>query len=161
VSDALVFQFGEGEQTLALGTDVTCGLGVQRFTVELPPPVYPPSPFAPLEDLEVTVVVPPSVERGATLHYVVELANPTGSDIAFDPCPGYIEDADNAKETHRLNCGAVGSIPAHAAIRFAMELAIPESATEGATLVYWDLLGLPSHRIGHPVQIVAPGPRGQ
>jgi hypothetical protein len=39
-----------------------------------------------------------------------------------------------------------------------MELTVPDSATEGAGLVYWDFLGfgLATNRIAHPIEVTAP-----
>jgi hypothetical protein len=153
-----VFRFGGGEQTVDYRVDVLCGLNVQQFVVGDPEAVYPPSPFAPLADLQIDVMLPPSVPRGSTLHYVVALTNPTDHDISLDPCPSYIEDGIGAKEQHLLNCSVVQSIPAHGTVRFAMEMAIPDSANEGSGLMYWDFIGagLDTHRVGHPIEVAAP-----
>jgi hypothetical protein len=98
VANTLIFRFGGGEQAVPYQVDVLCGLNVQRFVVGNTDPVYPPSPFVPLAALQIDVLLPPSVARGSTLHYVVALTNPTDHDISLDPCPSYLEDGIEAKE---------------------------------------------------------------
>lgn len=132
---------------------------VSDFGVEPPPPVYPAEP---MPALKATLSLPATVRAGQDLRYVVALINPTAKPIALAPCPGYLESlmtrsataspgksgGDAAaslsgqtayKTAYRLNCGPVGSIPAHGTVRFAMVLPVPVTFAPGPARASWAL----------------------
>ncbi len=82
---------------------------------------------------------PNTAQAGATIDYVIALHNPTGADIALNPCPSYTQGAGGvAMETLLLNCEAVPVMKAGETKTFAMRIALPQ--TEAPQLkVGWHL----------------------
>lgn len=117
-------------------------VGISSFGVNPPEPTYPKPPLA---GARATLELPTAVRAGSTLHYVVDLANPTSHDIAISPCPGYIQyttDFDRpVKQTYALNCDTVHAIAAGKTVRYAMQLAVPANAPTGTATIYWSSSG--------------------
>ena len=89
-------------------------------------------------DLVASIAAPATVRAGDALHYRVTLTNPTSNPLPLDPCPAYSHgwkgDGGHANfPTYRLNC-APQTIAAGQSVTFAMELAIPETATGDGAL---------------------------
>lgn len=105
------------------------------------------------EDLRVRLETPATVTAGSTLHYAIDLYNPTSSAILLLPCPTYQESLSSGSgrvvEEHVLNCAGVRQVPAGGQVRFEMELAVPASlpASSASGIVWqldpWYSLGLP------------------
>jgi len=120
------------------GFDVRCGLHLTQFYVPQP---EQPTPHDPLDDLTVSLDVPPSVSAGATLRYVANLTNPTDKAISFSRCPSYVEAGTGparVKERYALNCAVSGVAP-HATVRFDMRLRMPAAQPPGAFAFLWTL----------------------
>lgn len=85
---------------------------------------------------------PQSVKAGSLFHYTVELSNPTSRTVTLSPCPGYTENvytpSGQTVRSYRLNCDSVHSIAPHEGVRFAMQLAIPRTAS-GFAKLGWSL----------------------
>ncbi len=120
------------------GFDVRCGLHLTQFYVGQP---ERPAPHDPLDDLTVSLDVPPSVSAGATLRYVANLTNPTDKAISFSRCPSYVEAGTGparVKERYALNC-AFSAVARHATVRFEMRLRMPAAQPPGAFAFLWTL----------------------
>lgn len=116
--------------------------------------VFPvPTTLGSAVDPIVVAVEPPtsSVTAGTSMRYAVTLTNPSGADIALDPCPGYIEErfslgnaaekALNEGTIYRLNCRTRAVIPAGQSLRFEMRTEVPAWLTSGrALIISWRLL---------------------
>jgi hypothetical protein len=76
------------------------------------------------------------------IEYVVTLMNvPTRTFRFPSPCPSYAERIIQhhqvvATERLILNCGAIGAVPGGTAVRFAMQMGVPDGVTGAATLVW-------------------------
>ncbi|WP_216214030.1 hypothetical protein [Amycolatopsis aidingensis] len=114
-------------------------------------PARETTPDSPLSVLRATIEPVPAGKAGELVTYHVRLANPTGSAVSLDPCPGYLQErfslgnhqvaAVNESELYRLNCRPVTEIPANGSVRFAMGLRIPAELAPGRKLsVSWRLL---------------------
>jgi hypothetical protein len=132
---------------LSDGLDLTCGLHVSKFYVEQP---SPPVTIDPLRVLKVSLDLPRTADRGTTLAYRVRLANPTGREVALDPCPGYLEALSGTasslgtqyvKATYALNCAPVRTIAPRSSVWFTMQLDLPKDAPDGRYQVDWELVG--------------------
>ncbi len=99
----------------------------QRTTADLPP--RPGS----VDSLRVIISLPPTARPGATLRYLVTLANPSDTAVRLDPCPTYTEAvASIHRYLHRaffLNCDAVPVIAPGLRVRYAMRLRLPTMAS--------------------------------
>jgi hypothetical protein len=136
---------GTTEVPIPDGFDDICGGGAGYFTSDSPPPESPQSA------LEARIDAPAVAIAGTTLRYTVTLTNPTGRDVALDPCPTYEEYVATAgnptgpvsgtvtsTELHyRLNCSEVRSIAAGDHVTYAMELAIPADHRTGPAKFGW------------------------
>lgn len=127
---------GSGTVVLPGDGGPLCGLFADQFGVQPPDPVYTKSP---IDGATVRLELPSVVRAGSTLKYVVDLTNPTSSDMVLDPCPSYWQWIGVAsKATVEMNCDAVPVLAAHATRRFAMELAVPQDVPSGPATVYWN-----------------------
>jgi hypothetical protein len=96
-------------------------------------------------------------QAGSPLRYVVELTNPTDTDVVLSPCPGYIQVVSDPKKSHwskrdlALNCTAVDTIRAAASVRFLMRADVPAAITGPAFLV-WSLDTGPSTTVDLTVE---------
>ncbi|HEY3034953.1 MAG TPA: DUF4232 domain-containing protein [Streptosporangiaceae bacterium] len=128
---------GGGHVVINEAFDVLCGLYTGQFAVAQPPQRYTQSPVT---GARVSLELPSGVAAGATLDYVIDLANPTGTDMVFSPCPGYQQGLGSAgKAILSLNCRARHRIPAHQTVRFAMQLHVPADTPTGPDNVYWQV----------------------
>ncbi len=126
--------------------DVECGLFTGQFGVAQPQPEYTQSP---IQDATAQIELPNAVDAGATLHYVIDLTNPTAHDMMLAPCPSYQQALGEAgKDPLELNCPAVHLLPAHQTQRFAMELAVPPGYPTGQAEVYWNVAATTDPYIG-------------
>lgn len=120
-----------------------------------------PTPSDPTYDPVIVTVDPPAVPpvAGQELRYAVTLANPTGADIALNPCPGYVEERFstgsaivepvNERSLRRLNCRTRSAIPAGRSLRFEMRTDVPRSLSAGRELtITWRLLARGFHARG-------------
>lgn len=130
---------GGGAVALHGTFDVGCGLYVDEFGVQPPDPVYPTPP---LTGATFKLELPASVQAGAQLRYVVDVANPTGADMVLDPCPSYLQrgPGDPGKTPLQLNCDAVDDVAAGKTVRFEMDLSVPASTPTGRAQVCWTLV---------------------
>lgn len=129
-------------------------------TVTFPGPLIPcnspirVSPFQPFNQPEpppvphrlvATLEVPAQVRAGDHLRYTVTLRNITSTPVTFgSTCPRYTEggwkgDPRLGEQSYALNCRPVPAIPAGGSVTFAMDLAVPPSASAGDLLFYWEL----------------------
>jgi hypothetical protein len=119
---------------------VSCGLGPSRFGVQQLQPVYPPQWY---ESVSATMQLPPAVDAGATLTYVVTLNNDTAKAVKIDPCVGYYEHLiggpAGAKSGLSLNCDTVHRISAHGRVRYQMKLDVPADTPTGPVTVQWTI----------------------
>lgn len=126
---------GGGQVALHQAFDVLCGLHTGQFAVAQPPQRYTHSPIT---GARAALELPSGVAAGATLDYVADLTNPTGTGMVLSPCPGYQQGLGSAgKETLSLNCRARHRIPARQTVRFAMRLHVPAGTPTGPIIVYW------------------------
>ncbi|HEX8612782.1 MAG TPA: DUF4232 domain-containing protein [Telluria sp.] len=99
---------------------------------------------APLAQLSGVVTAPDHVNRGATVHYMVTLTNPTAASVALSPCPAYTQsfyaDGKIVSNTMRLNCAASGAqIAANSSVSFEMQLPLHADLPAGAAKLSWVL----------------------
>ncbi|HEY5985574.1 MAG TPA: DUF4232 domain-containing protein [Streptosporangiaceae bacterium] len=128
---------GGGHVVINQAFDVLCGLYSGQFAVAQPPQRYTQSPVT---GARASLELPSGAAAGATLDYVVDLANPTGTDMVLSPCPGYYQGLGSARKgILSLNCRAQPRIPAHQTVRFAMQLHVPADAPTGPDNVYWQI----------------------
>jgi hypothetical protein len=132
-----------------------CGLFTDQFGVQPPDAPYTKSP---IDAATATLELPTSVHAGDTLRYVVDLTNPTSSDMVLDPCPSYHQWIGVAgKAAVELNCEAVPVLGSHATRRFAMELAVPADVPSGRATLYWSVAAAAIDISAHgSIQVVAP-----
>jgi Protein of unknown function (DUF4232) len=127
-----------GSGTIVLPGDIgpLCGLFANQFGVQPAEPDYTKSP---VDGATATLELPGSVKAGGTLRYVVDLTNPTSSDMVLDPCPTYWQWIGVASKVPiELNCDAVPVLAAHTTHRFSMELAVPADVPTGQATAYWN-----------------------
>jgi hypothetical protein len=121
------------------------------------PPQPPPSPPPSLRygALSAQLDPPASSHPGATLDYVLTLANPTTHPVPLDPCPVYQETIYKQQATYRLNCTA-GSIPAGGSLRFSMRITVPPYTPAGHTRITWTILEAdgPSTTASAPIDVI-------
>jgi hypothetical protein len=109
----------------------------QPFNEPEPPPVP--------HRLVATLEAPAQVRAGDRLRYTVTLQNITSTPVTFGAtCPSYVEggwkgDPRLGEQSYALNCRPVGAIPAGGTITFAMEFAVPSSASAVDLLFSWTL----------------------
>jgi hypothetical protein len=140
VFQAFSFRIGNGPRITVNAPEngevtLPCAIDVSDFGM---PPKQQPSPVDanPLHVLTVTTSMPDTVTAGSTVHYQVTLTNPTAQPVSLDPCPVYTEFLAPAlsnprlvQDNFQLNCaGAGGSIPAHGAVTFDMQVPAPTTA---------------------------------
>ena len=79
--------------------------------------------------------------RGGTLRFRVVLTNDSSAEVAFERCPGYIQQlAPRGKlEVYELNCRAAHPIGSGKGLAFAMRLRVPRDAPLGANGLFWEL----------------------
>jgi hypothetical protein len=120
------------------GTFGVCELATSRFGVQQPALVYPRQWY---ESVRATMQLPPTVDAGTTLTYVVTLTNETATAVKIDHCVGYYEHLIGGpapeKGGHSLNCDTVHSIGAHGRVRYQMKLDIPADTPTGPATVQW------------------------
>ncbi|HEY5202316.1 MAG TPA: DUF4232 domain-containing protein [Acidothermaceae bacterium] len=117
--------------------DVECGLFTGQFGVAQPQPEYTQSV---IQGATARIELPSAVDAGATLHYVIDLTNPTANDMTLAPCPSYQQEIGEAgKDPLEFNCSAVHLLLAHHTQRFAMELPVPADYPTGQAEVYWNV----------------------
>jgi hypothetical protein len=120
--------------------DVECGLYTGKFSVDQPLPEYTKSPIL---GARAQLEIPSAVKAGSALKYVVDLSNPTGTDLALAPCPGYQQALGEAgKAILSLNCDAAPVLAAHTTERFAMEIAVPADFPTGPGGLYWNVAAI-------------------
>jgi len=96
-------------------------LAASRFT-----PIVPQGPPSSALPLRARIVAKGPVAPGAWLSYTVALTNRSGKPFSFArACPAYEEGFGFRPQAYVLNCHALGSIPPHGAVRFAMRLRLP------------------------------------
>jgi hypothetical protein len=84
------------------------------------------------------------VRPGTLISYVVELTNPTTTDVVLSPCPGYRQIVSDAIKTrwaqsdYSLNCNAVGVVRAATSTRLAMRIETSPALT-GPSYLVWHL----------------------
>lgn len=124
---------------------VGCGVWLSEFGV---PADAVPATDIPLSPLTATIDGPATVRAGTTLVFAVTLANPTGRDYAFSPCPGYLEFVGSGStnwvatvQNYELNCDGTPAIPAGRAVTFEMHLALPNDQPAGPAKFGWSLQG--------------------
>lgn len=128
---------GGGQLTLNGKLELICGLSTGAFYVPQPPQHYTQSP---LTGATAKLDLPSSVSAGTTLHYLVELTNPTDQAMVLDPCPSYSQGIGRAgKGFLQLNCTTVHKLAAHHTVRYAMQIAILPDTPTGPTQVYWSI----------------------
>lgn len=127
------------------GLNLVCGLQVSTFGA---PQAAPASARSPLNALTATVAAPAALSAGATARYTVTLSNHSRAPVRLTPCPSYTEylgvssgPGKSAYVTryYYLNCAAVGRIPAHGSVAFAMRMPVPGAA--GRAKLDWQLQG--------------------
>jgi hypothetical protein len=127
--------FTDGLSIPGLTLTVTCGV------VDLSLWYVPGrAPATGLGGLAVRIDAPAIVEAGSDFWYVVTLTNPTGANIAFDPCPVYTESLGTEPAAYLLNC-VFSAIPAGSWIRLMMRMSVPASASLGQTTLVWSVVG--------------------
>lgn len=107
-----------------------------------------PSGASPFGALTGSVDAPDEASRGATLHYVVTLSNPTAAPVSLAACPAYTQslysDGKAVDITLRLNCGQAGAqIAANSSISFAMQAQVPAALASGTLKLSWTMEGGP------------------
>jgi hypothetical protein len=121
-------------------TVAACGgnLSVTPFQATAAPETTPPPD--PVHSLGIELDVPHSVAAGTTFHYTVRLRNAGAQAVAFPAeCPVYGEWVPGfVKDFYVLNCGPVRPIQPGQTENFAMELAVPRTATPGGYTLYWN-----------------------
>jgi len=122
---------------------VTCGLSMTTFGLR---PRYRNTPAAPgsVGTLQATIRLPRSVRAGSVLDYTVTLANPTEKTVTFPAsCPGYTQglytSGAQLHRSYRLDCAPARGLAPHARATFAMELPVPESTSDSAAKIGWNL----------------------
>jgi hypothetical protein len=120
--------------------DTLCG----RATVLQFRLVESDSPTAPMNQLAGSLTVPDNATRGATLHYIVTLSNPTANPVSLASCPAYTQslfaNGKSAASTLLLNCAAAGaSIPANSSVSFEMQAPVPSDVTADSVKLSWKL----------------------
>ena len=75
----------------------------------------------------------------STLHYVVEVTNPTDTAITMRPCPSYHQFLSPYpdKRFYGLNCDGHTELLPHQTLTFAMQLAVPPQEMDGRQKVVW------------------------
>jgi len=88
-----------------------------------------------------TLSMPVSVRRGATLDYFVTIRNDGSRDYVLQPCPDYFESlAGMARAlSYQLNCSPAGSIAPGGTAKFEMHLQVPIEQPTGLGDVNWGL----------------------
>ena len=126
-----------------------CGLDVSSFHLLPIPESSSPMPTpGPLNALHFQMHAPTTATAGTTLSYTVTVSNPTGADIAFDPCPTWQTLIDNPvpdgmiQISGPLDCAATPSVPAHGSVTLQMHVDVPRAAGHGK-FVWW-LTGVPT-----------------
>ena len=125
----------------------TCGfLQISQFGLPTPGPREPTTKPGTPDTLRVSVVMPAEARAGATLRFVVTLANPTAVAVRLTPCPRYTEGiytvSRRVRRWYWLNCEAVRSIAPHTRVRYAMALPVPAAPVGFAK--FWWALGTPN-----------------
>jgi hypothetical protein len=119
---------------------VSCGLATSRFGVQQPQPIYRRQWY---ESVSASMQVPPAVDAGTTLTYVVTLTNDTAKAVKIDHCVGYYEHLMGgpvgAKGGLSLNCDTVHGISAHGRVRYQMTLDVPADTPTGPVTVQWTI----------------------
>jgi hypothetical protein len=93
----------------------------------------------PVSHLQFRIAAPPTVQAGTDLDYVLTISNATGTDIALEPCPSYVQSSTDVKDHYQLNCARSRPVPAQGMETFAMRLHIPSNADTGPTKLGWAL----------------------
>lgn len=151
IVDSVVVQFGGSSNVIAGPFDVLCGLGVLPLGIRPPDPVYPPDPFA---ALRVELVVPPTVRRGGTLHYLARFTNQSDMAVRLDACPGYIQAVGDLEDQRLLNCASSPAIPPHATVDFSMKIPVASDLPLGPARLLWALRSISSEPIPATVEVV-------
>jgi hypothetical protein len=148
---ALVFALPAGGGLLSAPESslvMMCGfLKMSQLGLPAPEPTGPtPEPGTP-DTLTVSVAMPAEARAGATLRFVVTLANPTAIGVRLTPCPRYDEGiytvSGRASRWYWLNCETVRLIAAHARVCYAIDLPIPAEVPAGFAKFWW-ALGTPN-----------------
>jgi hypothetical protein len=141
---ALRFQMpGGGYLDSSISVTEGCGiLDESGLGKRAPDVVEPTAPPGTAGTLSLSVALPPTVDPGMTLKYVITLSNTSGEDVKLDPCPSYTELVNSGKVIARsyfLDCDYVRDLAVGAAVRYAMELAIPTAEPVGIAKFSWSL----------------------
>jgi hypothetical protein len=140
----LVFTLPQGGAVHAGGITITngCRLDMSAFGLPervAPPPAKPGTPGT----LQATARMPATARAGATLRYVVTLANPSGVNVVLSSCPAYTQYVGNegggAESSFALNCSAIDEIPANGRVEYEMKLEVPAKLLSGPAKVAWHL----------------------
>jgi hypothetical protein len=139
IADTVSLSIANGSPAELRGVYLPLACGdpaVVSFSQEGSPPSTDPR-----SSLVATWTGPGTAARGSTISYVIRLTNPTGADIALDPCPSYTQHAngDDVSETLLLNCADAQVIRAGGFEEFAMELTLPSGEGSPEIKVGWHL----------------------
>jgi hypothetical protein len=139
------------------GFDAVCGVSVSAFGV---PADAPSAAWPPPSPLTAAIHAPATAAPGAVLEFTVTLANPTGADVALDPCPAYTEFVGSGDTTwvatirdYYLNCATASTIPAGGTLTFAMRLALPANQPAGMAKFGWDIQGGAGPSANAPLEV--------
>jgi hypothetical protein len=139
IADTLTLEIGNGEPAKLAGVylPLTCGSPVLvLFEAE-----EALASDDPRSSLVASWTGPNAAAPGSTVSYVIKLANPTGKDIALDPCPSYTQHANGneVSQTLLLNCTDASLIPAGGSVDYAMQLTLPSDSQSPEIKVGWHL----------------------
>lgn len=127
---------------------VSCRPQVGPWARPVPEPETSPSTDTEAyRQLRVRIDAPATAAPGTPMRYVVTLTNPTDTRVRLDPCPAYTEGLSKVVASYQLNC-EVEAIAAHASVRFAMVLPLPNDRAllpSGEANLSWNL-GFPGDR---------------
>jgi hypothetical protein len=123
---------------LGLTLDATCGVQESQWSRPAPDGTLANPAW---DVLTIALDLPPTVQIGQTLEYVVVVSNPSDAPVALTPCPNYQQSITFVKTGgfHQLNC-SVPVIPPRAGVRFAMRVPIPDyTSATGPEKLTWQL----------------------
>lgn len=151
---------GNGETVQAapaVSIDEVCGLFLSSFGR---PARYTPLAPAPGTSgtLRASARLASTVRAGSVLTYTITLSNPSSTDVALKHCPSYNEGIYALGHVTRrwlaLDCDQVRTIPAHAHVRYAMELAIPAATPTGIAKFGWSLDTPNGPSVGRIIRVI-------
>jgi hypothetical protein len=121
-----------------LGAPPCYGSGPSRMALSRFTPYVPQGPPSSALPLTARITAVGTRHLGAWLSYTVVLRNRSSKPFSFGrTCPAYYEDFGGRPTAYVLNCRAVGPIPPHGSVRFAMRIRVPRDAH--LTTLTWNL----------------------